>query len=116
LGGDGERAFATPLATLHAFQGWADKFLTTPAAGVEDRYARLTIPIGDRGPVTSITARAMFRDLVADAGDADYGVELDLELIARTERLALTLKYADYRAKTLFTDTRKLWMSIDYAF
>ena len=27
-------AFQTPLATLHAFQGWADKFLTTPAAGV----------------------------------------------------------------------------------
>ena len=28
--------FATPLATLHAFNGWADQFLGTPAAGLED--------------------------------------------------------------------------------
>jgi hypothetical protein len=28
LGGDGVTAFATPLATLHAFQGWAIKFPT----------------------------------------------------------------------------------------
>ena len=34
---DGSRsAFRTPLATLHRFQGWTDKFLGTPPAGVED--------------------------------------------------------------------------------
>ena len=27
-------AFQTPLATLHPFQGWADKFTTTPPAGI----------------------------------------------------------------------------------
>ncbi|MCC7197916.1 MAG: alginate export family protein, partial [Gammaproteobacteria bacterium] len=31
-------AFQTPLATLHKFQGWADKFLTTPSAGIRDYY------------------------------------------------------------------------------
>ena len=33
LGGDEDEpgeAFRTPLATLHAFNGWADQFLTTP--------------------------------------------------------------------------------------
>ncbi len=30
LEGDSVQAFQTPLATLHAFQGWADKFLATP--------------------------------------------------------------------------------------
>ena len=34
--------FSTPLATLHKFQGWADKFLTTPGNGIDDRYATLT--------------------------------------------------------------------------
>jgi putative salt-induced outer membrane protein YdiY len=36
LGGDSEPGmmFRTPLATLHAFQGWADKFLTTPDGGI----------------------------------------------------------------------------------
>ncbi len=41
LGGDTEPGmmFRTPLATLHAFQGWADKFLATPGAGINDVYA-----------------------------------------------------------------------------
>jgi hypothetical protein len=37
-------------------------------------------------------------------------------LIARTEKMVLTLKYADYRADQLLTDTDKLWLSVDYAF
>jgi len=38
LGGDsdGGDAFSTPLATLHAFNGWADQFLVTPATGLLD--------------------------------------------------------------------------------
>ncbi len=38
LEGTGSKGFTTPLATLHKFQGWADKFLTTPADGIDDRY------------------------------------------------------------------------------
>lgn len=38
LGGDGSHAFQTPLATLHAFNGWADVFLTTPNDGLQDMY------------------------------------------------------------------------------
>ena len=30
--------------------------------------------------------------------------------------MALTLKYADYNADKLYTDTTKLWVSVDYAF
>ena len=48
LGGDngsGNRAFQTPLATKHAFQGWADQFLTTPADGIEDAYLGVTAPL-----------------------------------------------------------------------
>jgi hypothetical protein len=41
LGGNGVAGFSTPLATLHAFQGDADIFLTTPARGIADRYAKL---------------------------------------------------------------------------
>ena len=35
---DGQRGFSTPLATLHKFNGWADQFLSTPDAGLEDIY------------------------------------------------------------------------------
>jgi Alginate export len=116
LGGNGTTAFMTPLATLHAFQGWADKFLGTPAGGIQDRYVKLAYPFGKHGPFTNIAALGLFHDFVADAGGAHYGDELDLQLVARTEHMALTLKYADYRADQLLTDTDKLWLSIEYAF
>ncbi len=116
LGGDGVTAFATPLATLHAFQGWGDKFLATPAAGVEDTYFRFSYPLGKRGRFANIAATAVFHDYEADAGSQHFGEELNLQLVARTERMALTAKYADYRADGLFTDTEKMWLSVDYSF
>ena len=35
---DGDYGFATPLATLHKFNGWSDQFLNTPAQGLDDVY------------------------------------------------------------------------------
>jgi len=116
LGSDGTVGFATPLATLHAFQGWADKFLATPAAGIEDAYVRFNYPFGKRGRFTNVAAAAVFHDYGADVGGAHFGEELNLQLVARTERMTLTAKYADYRADELLTDTEKLWFSVDYAF
>ncbi|HEX5048484.1 MAG TPA: alginate export family protein [Gammaproteobacteria bacterium] len=116
LGSDGPTAFQTPLATLHAFEGWADKFLATPPAGIEDAYLKLSYAFGKRGAFTSINALAFFHDFAAEQSSAHYGDELDLQLVARTEKLAFTLKYADYRADELLTDTDKLWLSVDFAF
>ncbi len=116
LGGDGVTAFATPLATLHAFQGWGDKFLATPAAGVEDTYFRFSYPLGKRGRFANIAATAVFHDYEADAGSQHFGEELNLQLVARAERMVLTAKYADYRADGLFTATEKMWLSVDYSF
>lgn len=116
LGSEGTVAFATPLATLHAFQGWADKFLATPAAGLEDQYLKLTYALGKRGRFTAVNALAFYHDFTADVGSAHYGSELNLQLVARTERMTLTLKYADYRAAALLTDTTKAWLAVDYAF
>ena len=116
LGGDGVAGFSTPLATLHAFQGWADKFLATPAAGIEDTYVRFNYPFGKLGRFTNVAAVAVFHDYDADVGGAHFGEELNLQLVARTERTILTAKYADYRADSLFTDTEKFWVSVDYAF
>jgi hypothetical protein len=116
LGSDGVTSFSTPLATLHAFQGWADKFLATPVAGIEDSFVRFTYPLGKRGPFTSLAAVAVFHDYDADFGSVHFGEELDVQLVARTERMVFTAKLADYRADGLFTDTEKVWLSFDYAF
>ncbi|HZF28521.1 MAG TPA: hypothetical protein VE907_05360 [Gammaproteobacteria bacterium] len=116
LGSDGPTAFQTPLATLHIFEGWADKFLTTPAAGIEDAYLKVSYPMGKRGAFTNISAAAVFHDFAAEQTSAHYGEELDLQLVARTDKLVFTLKYADYRADQLLTDTDKLWLSVDLVF
>jgi hypothetical protein len=116
LSGDGTTSFQTPLATLHAFQGWADKFLSTPAAGLQDKYLKLAYQTGAVGPFTGLSALAVLHAFDADNGPARYGDELDLSLAARTEHMTFTLKYATYEADDLFTDTDKLWLSMDYAF
>jgi hypothetical protein len=57
-----------------------------------------------------------FHDFEANLGQERYGNEIDLSIVARLPRMAFTLKYADYRADELLTDTKKFWFSLDYAF
>ena len=95
--------FNTPLATLHPFNGWADKFLVTPADGLDDLYLRA---IGNTGPMRWTVA---YHDFSAAGGDARHGRELDLELVYRTQwaqQIAVTV--AHYRAAAHSTDTTKI--------
>ena len=101
--------------TLHAFQGWADKFLNTPAAGIDDKYVKFAYPFGKHGAFTSVSALAWYHDFTADRGSTHFGDELDFQVVARTKKIALTLKYASYDADLLLTDTDKIWLSVDYA-
>lgn len=108
LGGDAERPgrqFITPLATLHKFQGWADKFLTTPDAGVDDRYIAATAGLFDT------RATLVYHDFRAEAGGQNYGTEWDFA-IAKTlaKRHKFLIKYANYKAKGFATDTKKWWL------
>jgi len=116
LGSDGVNAFMTPLATLHAFQGWGDKFLSTPAGGIVDGYLRIAYSFGVSGTFDSLGLTAFYHQFDADFGSADYGDEFDVQLAAKTGRTTLTLKYATYSADSFATDTDKLWLSMDYAF
>ena len=116
LGSDGVNAVSMPLATLHAFQGWADKFLATPAGGIADSYVRLVYQSGAHGPFENLNVVGVYHDFESDQGSVHYGSETDLSLVARFRRMTATLKYAAYDADSLFTDTDKLWLSLDYAF
>ncbi len=105
LGGDGIYGFATPLATGHAFNGWADKFLNTPAAGLQDAYLSV------EGQVAGVKLLAVYHEYSADEGSADYGSEVNL-LVAKklSKHYAVGVKYAGYDAGTISVDTDKLWM------
>jgi hypothetical protein len=111
LGGDGHYAFQTPFATLHAFNGWADKFLTTPVNGLVDDYVTFAGPAGKLQWVASIHQYA------ADHGDADYGTEFDASLsYAFKQRFTALAKIARYDADDFARDTDKLWLSLEYKY
>ncbi len=93
LQGDGVVGFRTPLATLHGYQGWTDKFLATPAAGVRDTYVTAR---GKLGPVALLLA---YHDFKSDDGGFAYGQEWNLMATAKpTDRLSVGLKFASYQA------------------
>ena len=112
LGGSAARGqFNTPLATLHPFNGWADKFLVTPANGLDDLYVRM---LGDAGPVGWTVA---YHDFSAATRDSRHGRELDLELVYRTawdQQVAVTV--ARYDADGHSTDTTKVMIWTTFGF
>ena len=114
LEGDGVRAFSTPLATLHKFDGWADKFLTTPPNGLERRYVTLGYTKKGLGLLDTVSATAVYHQFDSSRLSIDYGSEVDLQLQAKYQRFNFMLKYADYNADRFATDTRKYWVELDY--
>ena len=107
LGSDGGNAgFRTPLATLHKFQGFADKFLGTPNAGVEDRYVGVR---GNLGPVAVSLTQHWFD---ASDGNADYGTETNATANWKiSKRYNVAAKLADYSSDGFATDTQKLMLT-----
>ena len=108
--------FQTPLATLHAFQGWADKFTTTPQQGVEDFY------VGASATIEGLVMQLVYHDFQAEAVDQDFGSEWDASVAYKfAKRFEATLKYANYDAARDATgpqasDTTKTWIMLAASF
>jgi hypothetical protein len=117
LEGNGITAFQTPLATLHAFNGWADKFTTTPVNGLKDQY----VSVGYKLPTTDVWNGTNFQVTYhvydAENGGANYGSEWNAS-VSQTfyKHYTAMIKYADYNADTFATDTQKLWASLQVKF
>ncbi|MDO3388780.1 alginate export family protein [Gilvimarinus sp. SDUM040013] len=107
---DGVAAFSTPLATLHKFQGWTDRFLSTPAAGVEDIY------VGASGAFGGVKLSATYHELASDYGSTDYGQELDVSAAKKFGPVLVLVKYADYQADDYGSDTQKFWLMLNATF
>lgn len=119
-----KQSFTTPLATLHAFNGWADMFLTTPAQGLKDTYASA------RTKWYGVVIGADYHDFRADktystaTSSGSLGQELDLVAIKTFDKnYAIGIKYMDYKAKgttaTTFAgnlDTKKLALWGEFKF
>lgn len=116
LEGNGARGFSTPLATLHAFQGWADVFLATPAAGLTDTAAALTLKPKFSAPyLSNIALTAAWHDFETESTGVDLGEEFDFIATASiTPRLSVLAKYADYDGTGAPADTTRAWFGLEF--
>jgi len=117
--GDGVVGFMTPLATMHKFQGWADKFLVTPANGIDDRYVGVGYQLKGVGRLDTLSATLAYHDFQSERLAIDLGNEVNLQVQAKYRRFVGLLKYARYSANDSETpagyrDTSKLWAQLEY--
>ena len=109
LAADNGVDFATPLATGHKFQGWADKFLSTPGDGIEDFY------VGIHGKAGPVKLGAVYHDFQAEDSSDDFGSEIDLVVSWPLDKyLTLMAEYASFDSSddSRFSDTDKLWLTL----
>ncbi|WP_298394913.1 hypothetical protein [Sphingobium sp.] len=109
-------SFQTPLGTNFKFQGWADKFLTTPANGIRDLYVGGGYGWKQLGPLSGVSLQAVWHRFDSDRLDQHYGNELNLLASAKVNKTTLSIRYADYDAKSMATDTKKLWVQADWTY
>ncbi len=113
LGSDNGVGFKTPLATLHAHNGWADVFLITPTAGLTDTYlkAGTTLP-------GKVGLSALYHFFGTDEGPSQIGQELDIMATYKlNKQLGFTAKAAKFWSDEIgFADRTKFWLQADYVF
>lgn len=108
---DGKYGFETPLATKHAFNGWADKFGVTPVNGLNDTYLKLATIVAD------VQLMALYHDYSAAKGSEDKGNEIDLQAsMSFAKNYSAGLKYAAYSKGDLGSDTDKAWLWLEAKF
>jgi hypothetical protein len=100
------QSFRTPLATLHAFQGWADMFLSTPGAGIDDLYATVKFNAG-KWNLTGV-----YHDFSAETGSGDFGTEFDVSAGTKLgKNYGILLKGAFFSSDNVsYPDTNKFWI------
>lgn len=114
------KAFNTPLGTKHRFQGWADKFLITPAHGVEDLNFTTSYKLSNSsGLLKDVNLLARYHQFTAQNTGTDYGTEIDLLIEKQfSEKYYAQIKGADFDAEpgSGLTDTKKLAVTFGASF
>ncbi|RLA31233.1 MAG: hypothetical protein DRR15_13560 [Gammaproteobacteria bacterium] len=109
--------FLTPLATLHAHNGWADVFVATPADGLQDMYLKGTAKF------LKGTWTLVLHDFSADNGSASYGQEIDFAAkwklgknYSVLAKLAMFSGDDEAPNAVLQNDVTKAWLQLTAAF
>ncbi len=98
--------FQTPLATLHAFQGWDDQFTSTPTRGIEDTFVQVDFPL------LGANIKLRYDSYQAETGSIDYGDEYGIwATLPVGTNYSVALKYAAFDAdsESSYVDVDKFW-------
>lgn len=109
-------SFQFPVGSGFRYRGWAGKFNPTPPDGVRDLYGSAGWGVKKLGPLADFSVQATYHRFDSDRLVRHYGDEIDLLAGGKLGRYALSVRYADYRADTFATDTRKVWLQADASF
>jgi hypothetical protein len=107
-------SFQTPLSSVFKFEGWADKFTATPPDGVRDLYASAGWGWKQVRALKAVSLSAVYHRFQSDRLVRHYGDEIDLLAQAKLGHTTASVRYAAYDADRLLTDTRKLWLQLDW--
>jgi hypothetical protein len=125
LTGDGVYAFQTPFATLHAFNGWADRFLVTPRDGIQDIF------VSAGKTLYGVNLFAVYHDYSSDNLDYELGSEWNLAASKKVNKYFIVkAEYASFEAdrntqnvtrnigpRAIQTrDADILWLTADFQF
>lgn len=122
LGSSKGKAFQTPFATLHKFNGWADMFLTTPGQGLQDFYLGSTAKFPKVKAIPGLNAGITWHYFTSDVGSQKFGKEWDAQLGFKVaNKFNVLAKFADFdrTGSSKFTgdvSTRKFWLQVEYAY
>lgn len=95
LGSDNGVGYKFPLATLHKFNGYADRFTNTPSQGLSDIYGTIGTTIAE-GVKLALT----YHHFWDDALEASFGNELDLVVSkAITKHVTVLAKGAAFQGE-----------------
>lgn len=114
LGSDnGKKGFITPFATLHAFNGWADRFLVTPVNGLQDTYVNLGATF------SGVALLASYHSYKSDVKSIDYGTEWNFSATKKFGAVTYMAKFAMFdndKLTAASSDTSKIWLQADWNF
>ncbi len=113
---DSTYGFATPLATLHKFNGWNDMFLGTPGVGLVDGYLSVSAMVA--GAKVELAYHQYESDDEGTTGIDDLGHEFNISVSKQFGKYYNGgIKYGSYTAGDgNFVDTDKMWVWVGMAF
>ncbi|MCB1202951.1 MAG: alginate export family protein [Verrucomicrobiae bacterium] len=112
LGSDNGVGYQFPLATLHKFNGYADRFVNTPAGGLTDLYSTVATTVA--GGIKLAMSYHHFWD---DDLDLSFGNEVDLVVSkALTERVTVLAKGAAFQGENGQPDVNRATLEVDIVY